>query len=168
VWEVEYRGTSRDTKFPPGFEAGGPYTHAGRQFRFKSEFVSTLVVDAQGTLTKIKVTDIDLYSGTFTQPQSIAGTLTTPSGVAIPLFSWNCSSGAPTSMHVTLDDTSSSPIPYSCTQNFAGIFKSDFGQLATLRGAQIEGTWVLRTELYSNETGVTNYFNRWGVEICYR
>jgi hypothetical protein len=167
VWTVEHRGT-RDTRFPPGFEDNGPYTYAGQQYKYKAEFVSTLFVDGEGQISSLKVRDLDIYKGKHDLAQVIVGTLISPSGASIPLFSWNCGPGVPASMHVTLDETAGAAIPYNCTDNFAGIFKSDFGQLTKTVGAQVKGNWVMRLELYGNELGVTNYFNGWGLDICFR
>ncbi|HYO48526.1 MAG TPA: hypothetical protein VEW94_01645 [Chloroflexia bacterium] len=167
VWTVEHRG-SRDTRFPPGFEDNGPYTYAGQQYRYKAEFVSTLFVDGEGQISSLKVRDLDIYKGKHDLGQVIVGTLISPSGASIPLFGWNCGPGVPASMHVTLDEKAGAAIPYNCTDNFAGIFKSDFGQLTKVVGSQVKGNWVMRLELYGNELGVTNYFNGWGLDICFR
>lgn len=165
TWSNEHRG-SRDTKMPPAVSELGPYTIAGKTYTHRSDFSSWLYVNATGVISEIRVADLDLFKGDHTQPQAMEGTLISPDNVRVKLFSWACDPGALVSMHVTLDDKAGSGIPYSCSQNFNGIFRPDGGQLSAYNGAQAHGNWILEVTLYSNEPFPTSYFNRWGLDLC--
>jgi hypothetical protein len=167
-WSVEHRG-SRDTRIPPGgVPELGPYTINGVQYTHRADFTSWVYVDATGIISDIRVADLDLFKGEHNQPQAITGALISPDNVRVNLFTWACDPGSLVSMHVTLDDAAAESIPYSCSQNFNGIFKPDGGELSTFKGQQAQGNWILEVTIYTQEPFHTSYFNRWGLDLCVR
>jgi hypothetical protein len=96
------------------------------------------------------------------------GHITSPNGKRARLFNWICGPSGAVSLHITLDDGAETGIPYSCSENFSGVFKPDYGPLSIFRNSQAQGTWVLEIEAYTNEEKSPAFFNKWELELCVR
>lgn len=164
---MEHR-EGRDTRFPPGLAGPAPYVVGERSYQYKTQYVSPMFVDREGTIDKVIVGRVDVFKVDWAGDGVIMGHLTAPSGKRARIFNWVCGPGGPVSMHITLDDGAESGVPYSCSENFAGVFKPDYGPLSIFKESQAQGTWVLELEAYTNEEKSPGFFNKWELELCLR
>jgi hypothetical protein len=163
---MDHRDNNRDTRFPPGLEGAQPYVIGERTYKYKSEYVSPYFVEEDGTIDEVKVGRVDVFKVDWAGDGLILGHLTSPNGKRARLVNWACGPGGAVSMHITLADGAETGIPYSCTENFAGVFKPDYGPLSIFRDSQARGTWVLTMEAYTNEEKFPAFFNKWELELC--
>jgi hypothetical protein len=164
---MEHRDT-RDTRIPPGLAAAEPYRIGDKTYTHRAEYVSTMFFEESGTIDKIVVGRVDLFKSDWTGDGVLTGHITSPEGQRTRLFNWECGAGGAMSMHITLDDGAESGIPYSCTENFAGVFKPDYGPLSAFVNTQARGNWVLQVEAYTNQESSAAFFNKWELELCLR
>jgi subtilisin-like proprotein convertase family protein len=166
---MEHRD-SRDTRFPPGLASNQPYEYGGRTYQYKSEYISTLFVDQTGVISDVNVGRIDVFRVPYERNDAIVGTLTSPSGMKVQLFSWACGAGASggnaISMHITLDDNAEAEVPYSCTDNFSGVFKPAPDRLSRVKGEEAKGNWILQMDRYSDDENPGGFFNKWELGVC--
>ncbi len=167
LWVMEHRD-SRDTRFPPGLASSQPYEHGGRTYQYKSEYISTLFVDQTGVISDVNVGRIDVFRVPYERNDAIVGTLTSPSGTKVQLFNWVCGAGGGNaiSMHITLDDNAEAEVPYSCTDNFSGVFKPSPGNLSRVKGEEARGNWILQVDRYSDDENPGGFFNKWELGVC--
>jgi hypothetical protein len=164
---MEHRDT-RDTRIPPGLAAPEPYRIGDKTYTHRAEYVSPMFVEQSGVIDKIIVGRVDIFKVDWTGDGLITGHITSPDGRRTRLFNWECGPGGALGMHITLDDGAETGIPYSCTENFAGVFKPDYGPLSTFADTQSRGNWVLQVEAYTNQESSAAFFNKWELELCLR
>ena len=166
---MEHRG-SRDTRFPPGLAGQQPYEFGGKTYQYKSEYISTLFVDQTGVISDVNVGRVDVFRVPYDRNDALAGTLISPSGTKVQLFNWGCGAGtgggSDVGMHITLDDDAEADVPYSCTENFSGVFKPSPGRLARVNGEEAKGNWILQMDRYSDDENPVLFFNKWELEVC--
>lgn len=169
LWVMEHRG-DRGTEFPPGLASDLQYQHHNRSYQYKSVYISNLVVSQTGVISDVNVGRIDLFRAAHQRDEAILGTLISPTGTEVQLFSWECiedtGGSKDVSMHITLDNAAEGHIPYSCTGNFSGVFKPDFDNLSRLDGEQARGNWILQLDRYTDDENPGSFFNKWELDIC--